>query len=63
MNKLIKLQKKNCLESLEVSSKVTKTLHGTYPSKMKTYVQTNTYKKISRVIYSLLQKTGQNVGK
>lgn len=40
MNKLIKLLKKNCLESLEVSSKVTNTLHGTYPSKMKTYVQT-----------------------
>ena len=34
MSKVIKLFKK--FRSLEVSSKVTKTLHGTYSSKMKT---------------------------
>ena len=55
MSKVIKFFKK--FRCLEVSSKVTKTLHGTYSTKMKkNCVHTNTYKKISTVIYSENQR-------
>lgn len=53
MNKVIKFFKK--LESWEVSSKVTKTLHGTYSSKVKTMFTQTLIRKYP-VIYSENQR-------
>ena len=58
MSKVIKLFKK--FRSLEVSSKVTKTLHGTYSSKMKTMF---TQILIRKYPQWFTQKTKDSIGK